>query len=167
MKTLYIVRHAKSSWEDDALSDFERPLNERGKRDAPRMGKRLKEKDLHPDVMISSSARRAFSTAKIIATALNYPEARIVEEKKLYHANEDVMLSLLKHLNDRNNTVMIFGHNPGLTDFANSLSEKKWVTDNIPTSGVIAFELPIKLWNEITFGSGKVLFFDYPKSRED
>jgi phosphohistidine phosphatase len=167
MKTLYVVRHAKSSWEYDDLSDFERPLNERGKRDAPRMAKRLKEKNVHPDLLVSSPAKRAMSTAKRMAEVLHYKPDHIVGEKKLYHANEDDLLKIAQGLNDKYEVVMLFGHNPGLTDFVNSLSAKKWVTDNIPTCGVVAFELAVSSWSELQFQTGSLLFFDYPKSKDD
>lgn len=167
MKRLYIIRHAKSSWDDDGLSDFDRPLNDRGKRDAPRMGKRLKEKDVHPNVVVSSAAKRAMSTAKRIAEILHYPEANIVRDKALYHASESQILSVLRSIRPGADVVVVVGHNPGLTDFANSLSQKKWVTDNIPTCGIAAFELPIERWTDLEFETGKLLFFDFPKSRED
>jgi phosphohistidine phosphatase len=168
MKTLYVIRHAKSSWDDTDLSDFDRPLNERGKRDAPRMGKRLKEKSVHPDLMLSSPAKRAWSTCKRIAEVLGYPEENIKADKGLYHANEDNILAILRKIDDKYNTVLIFGHNPGLTDFINSLSrDKKMKIFNIPTCGIVAFSLDVEHWNLIDYGNGKFLFFDYPKSAED
>jgi phosphohistidine phosphatase len=166
MKTLYVIRHAKSSWDNEELSDFDRPLNERGKTDAPRMGKRLKEKEVHPDLMLSSPARRAYSTSKRIAKVLGYNKENIQTENKLYHASDADILKLLTHLPDKFNTVMVFGHNPGLTDFVNLLSNKKPVTDNIPTCGVVAFEFSIQSWSEIGFGSGNLLFFDFPRSKD-
>src|SRR5688572_32706614 len=120
MKTLYVVRHAKSCWADPGQEDFERPLNDRGKRDAPRMGKRLKEKDVNPDIMLSSPAKRALSTCKRIADVLNYEKEKIKTEPDLYHANDDTILSIVQRLKDKHNIAMIFGHNPGLTDFVNS-----------------------------------------------
>jgi phosphohistidine phosphatase len=167
MKTLYVVRHAKSSWDDPDRSDFDRPLNDRGKRDAPRMGKRLKEKDIHPDLMFTSPAKRALSTCKLISKALDYPKSKIKEEQKLYHASDDDILSSVQALNDKHNIVMIFGHNPGLTEFVNSLMSEEKNIDNIPTAGVVAFELNISSWRQLTWGIGKLLFFDFPKSKED
>src|SRR6478609_6616404 len=116
MKTLYLVRHAKSSWDDIDLSDFDRPLNDRGKKDAPKMGKRLKERDIFPDVMLSSPAKRALETCKAIAKALSFPEEKITTDKRLYHASEDQLLKVVQGLKDRHDNVeviMIFGHNPG------------------------------------------------------
>jgi phosphohistidine phosphatase len=167
VKTLYIIRHAKSSWENPMMSDLDRPLNERGKRDAPRMGKRLKEKAIHPNVMISSPAKRAFGTAKRIAEALGYPKEKIKKEKSLYHGDEVGMLSAVQDINDKYEVAILFGHNPGLTDFVNSLMDGEMDIDNVPTCGVVAFELNLDHWKDAAWGKGKMLFFDYPKSKED
>src|SRR5688572_28096927 len=107
MKTIYIVRHAKSSWSNPDQADFERGLNDRGKRDAPRMGKRLKEKNVHPDLMVSSPAKRALSTAKRMAEILNYPKEKIKPDRLLYHADEETILSVIQTLNDKHNTVVL------------------------------------------------------------
>ena len=167
MKTLFIIRHAKSSWDASNVDDFERPLNERGKRDAPRMGKRIKEKEIYPDQMVSSPAKRAFSTAKKIAKVLNYPKDHIKTDRRLYHADEETILTVVRELKEKCKTVMIFGHNPGLTEFVNSLMDGQQDIDNIPTCGVVAFQFNIESWTEVDWGKGKMLFFDYPKSKED
>ncbi|HEY9006650.1 MAG TPA: histidine phosphatase family protein [Ohtaekwangia sp.] len=167
MKTLYIVRHAKSSWANPLQDDYDRPLNERGKNDAPRMGKRLKEKDIHPDLIISSPAKRAYSTAKRIAEVLKYAKEKIKTKKSLYHADEEAILSLIQGLKDKYNSVILFGHNPGLTEFVNSFQDAELDIDNVPTCGVVAFQLNIDSWKDATWGKGKMLFFDYPKSKED
>ena len=163
MKTLYIIRHAKSSWADANQPDFERGLNERGKKDAPRMGKRLKEKSIHPDLILCSSAKRAYSTAKRIAKILNYPKEKIKEDRTLYHAGEDTILSVIQELKDKHQTVLLFGHNPGLTDFVNTLMNEEGNIDNIPTCGVVAFKLQVDSWKDVCWGCGKMMFFDYPK----
>jgi len=167
VKTLFVIRHAKSSWDSKTLDDIERPLNDRGKRDAPRMGKRLKEKDIHPDLIISSPAKRAFSTAKRIAKILRYDKENIKVVGKLYHRDEDAMLEVLNKLKDKVSTVIMFGHNPGLTDFVNSIMSEEQDIDNVPTCGVVAFQFKADRWDQVTWGTGKMLFFDYPKSRED
>lgn len=168
MKTLYVIRHAKSSWEDTNLPDFDRPLNERGKRDAPRMGKRLKERLIHPDLLLSSPAKRALSTCKRIAETLGLPKDGIKTDRDLYHADEEDILSVVRRLNDKYSTVFIFGHNPGLTDFVNSLSRDEAMNiPNLPTCGVAAFSFDTDSWNKTDFGKGNFLFFDYPKSKED
>ena len=161
MKTLYIVRHAKSSWDDTSLDDFKRPLSERGEKDAPRMGKRLKEREITVDLMISSPASRALKTCHAIAKVLQYPPEKIKTEKALYHADEEVIRGILANVKNPNDVVMIFGHNPGLTEFANSLFNE--TISNIPTSGVVAGKLNIKSWSEIKAGCGELIFFDFPK----
>jgi len=167
MKKLYIVRHAKSSWAESDLSDYERPLNERGKRDAPRMGKRLKEKDFQPDLVLSSPAKRALSTARKICKAIDYNKDDIKTDKRLYHADEETILSVIHELKQKFNTVMLVGHNPGLTDFVNALSSNRLDIDNIPTCGVAAFSFPGDQWKDVAWGEGEFLFFDFPKSRDD
>ena len=167
MKTLFIIRHAKSSWDASNVDDFERPLNDRGKRDAPRMGKRFKEKDIHPGLLLSSPATRAFSTAKRIAKVLKYPKDDIKTDRRLYHADEETMLRVVRELKDNQNVVMIFGHNPGLTEFVNSLMDGQLDIDNVPTCGVVAFQFDSDSWKNVDWGKGKLLFFDYPKSKED
>lgn len=165
MKTLYLIRHAKSSWEDPYQDDFDRPLNERGEHDAPRMGKRLKEREIHPDLMLTSPAARALATCKIIAEVLGYPPENIKTDRKLYHAYEDQILSVIHKLNDNHDEVMIFAHNPGLTDFAKKLRGQPVGTGKIPTCGIVAFKLKVESWKKIQWGKGKVEFFDYPKRK--
>jgi phosphohistidine phosphatase len=164
MKTLYLIRHAKSSWTDAAASDFERALNERGKKDAPRMAKRMKEKDIYPDLIFCSPAKRTLSTAKRISEVLKYRKEKIKTDTKLYHADEETILSLIQDIKNKHDVVIIVGHNPGLTDFVNAISNVEINIDNIPTSGIVAFSLPVSSWKDVSWKSGKLLFFDYPKS---
>ncbi|HCM74856.1 MAG TPA: phosphohistidine phosphatase [Cytophagales bacterium] len=161
MKTLYLIRHAKSSWDNPDLSDFDRPLNDRGKRDAPRMGRRLKEREVTADLMLSSPAKRALTTCKEIAKVLGYSEDRIKTDRRIYHADEDVLYSVLSELDESQQVVMLYGHNPGFTSFANSLFNEYIM--NIPTCGIVAGNLNIDSWKAIKAGCGKMLFFDFPK----
>jgi phosphohistidine phosphatase len=169
MKKLFLIRHAKSSWDDPGMDDFVRPLNERGKKDAPRMGKRLKEKGITPDIMISSPATRALDTCKAIAKVLGYPLEKIKIDKRLYHASEEQLLKVVQELKDRpkdeEEIVLLFGHNPGLTDFANELLNEN--IDNIPTCGIVAAKLTIKNWKDAKFGCGQMEFLDFPKNKTD
>ena len=165
MKTLLLLRHAKSSWDDPSLSDFDRPLNDRGKRDAPRMAKRLKEKDILIDLMITSPAKRTYATCLKIAEALNFPKDKIKLAEKLYHASEDTMLDIIRKINDHHTTVMLFGHNPGLTDFVNSVTNNNIL--NVPTCGVAACDFPVTSWKEVGWGKGELTFYDYPKNKEN
>lgn len=165
MKTIYLVRHAKSSWDDSSLHDFDRPLNERGKNDAPRMGKRLRKRNIIPDLIISSSAKRARSTARRIAEALGYPNKEIQLTDTLYYAEPEVILSVIHRLPDRYNPVMLIGHNPGLTDFVNHFLGVR--IDNVPTCGVAAAQFDVRSWKEVGEVQGRFLFFDYPKQQDE
>ena len=160
MKTLYLVRHAKSSWKQPELSDFERPLNKRGKNDAPFMGKLLSDKGVNPALIISSPAKRAAATAKIIASEINYPKDEIAFDENIYDAMGRGLLEIISGIDEKYNSAMLFGHNPGLTVLQNNLSGH--FVDNIPTSGVVALEFNSS-WSDIELNSAKFLFFEYPK----
>lgn len=147
------------------LKDEDRPLNERGQRDAPRMAKRLKEKNVVPDLMITSPATRTVSTCRIIGQILNYPEENIIAVPELYHASEEDILYVVQTLNDKHDEVFIFGHNPGLTEFSNRLMNENIA--NVPTCGVVACQLNIDHWRNTGWDTGKILFFDFPKSKAD
>lgn len=164
MKALYLIRHAKSSWDNPGLSDFDRPLNDRGQRDAPRMGKQLKEREVAPDLMLSSPAKRAITTCKEIAKILGYEKDRIKTDKRIYHADEEELLQVLSELSENQEVVVLVGHNPGFTNFANSLFKEHIM--NIPTCGIVAGKLKIKSWKEIKAGCGKLEFFDFPKKHK-
>jgi phosphohistidine phosphatase len=160
MKTLYLVRHAKSSWKQPELSDFERPLNKRGKNDAPLMGKILSDKGVNPALIVSSPAKRASTTAEKIAYEINYPKGKIVFDENIYEASGRSLMEIISRTEEKFNSLMMFGHNPGLTVLQNNLSGH--FVDNIPTSGVVALQFNSK-WSEIRLNSGKFLFFEYPK----
>src|SRR5688500_9586686 len=165
MKTLFLLRHAKSSWDEPFQEDFDRPLNKRGRDDAPRMAKRLKERDIQPDLMLSSPAQRAISTCMLIAEKAGYNTSLIHTDSRLYHASEDQLLKIIHELNDASDEVMIVAHNPGLTDFVNRLNIEPF-TDNIPTCGVVSIKLPVASWKDVKWRKGEVSFFDYPKKSQ-
>ncbi|MDQ3019312.1 MAG: histidine phosphatase family protein [Bacteroidota bacterium] len=160
-RNLYLIRHAKSSWDYPELKDHDRPLNKRGKNDAPFMAKILKKKAVKPDLILSSTAIRAFEYAKIIADELDYKKKNIIATKDLYMADENDMLNFVKEIDDENKTVFLIGHNPDITSFANSLCNHN--LDNIPTSGIFCVEFDTDKWSEIDFGKGKFKSFNYPK----
>jgi len=166
MKKIYLVRHAKSSWDSVEMDDFDRPLNERGEKDAPHTAKLLKHRNVVPDRMITSPANRALSTCLVFAKTLEFDKKSIKKETMLYHASPDILLEVLKSLpeykNDDSEVVFLFGHNPGITEFANNLLTV--AIDNIPTCGVVAATLNIETWKEISFGCGQMDSFDYPKN---
>ncbi|MFT5659899.1 MAG: phosphohistidine phosphatase [Sulfurimonas sp.] len=159
MKKIYIIRHAKSSWKDMDLEDFDRPLNKRGELNAPLMGKRLKKKSVVPDIILSSSALRAKTTAKMIAKELQYSQ-KIVFKDDMYHTNVIFLHKMLKHLDDKHTTVFLFGHNSELNMLAEYYVD---LEENIPTCGIVEIEFSSKKWSGISSKNATLLSFDYPK----
>lgn len=162
MKTLILVRHAKSSWDAVGLDDAERPLNERGKKDAPQMARRLKDKKIDVDIFISSPAKRACKTAKYFAEEYGLDKKEILIVNKLYGASTGSFLEVVTQLEDKYKTATIFSHNPGITEFANTLTSVH--VDNVPTSGIFAVQINTNTWGEFTKAEKNFLFFDYPKN---
>ena len=135
MKRLYVIRHAKSSWNNPVLTDFERPLNKRGKQNAPFMGKRLKESEVQPDFFLASPAKRALKTAKTIAKEIDFPKKHIVTDESIYLAGVSTLLTVIRNIDDSCHQVILVGHNPGLTELAEYLTNQRF--DNIPTCGIV------------------------------
>jgi phosphohistidine phosphatase len=160
MKTLFLVRHAKSSRDDTAMPDKDRPLNDRGKRDAPKMGERLAKRDVKPNLILSSPARRALKTAEIIAKKLDYKLKDIVVDDRLYAVEADDLLRVIRRLGDKLERVMLFGHNPELTELAHRLSSK---ITHMPTCAVAEFTFGAKSWSYIGKGKPTRVTLDYPK----
>ncbi|HEY6627028.1 MAG TPA: histidine phosphatase family protein [Ignavibacteriaceae bacterium] len=160
MKTLYLARHAKSYWKDQSIPDFDRPLNSRGKRDAPFMGEVLKDKKVKPDLIISSPAKRTKKTAIEIASKIGYSEKKILYNEELYEASSNTIIKVLNKIDEKYNSVMIFAHNPGLTLLNNHISNN--YIENIPTCGIVALQLD-KKWNELGKNTCKFRYFEYPK----
>jgi phosphohistidine phosphatase len=154
----------KSSWKDKDLPDIERPLNRRGKEDAPVMATRIREAGIRPSLILSSPAHRAWTTAKVIAREISYPAEFLQREAELYLADVDTLLELLERQDNKFNSIMIVGHNPGLTEFANYLLPN--LTDNIPTGGVVSLNIETDDWNLRDRAPGKLLVFDYPKNQQ-
>jgi len=161
MKMLCLIRHAKSSWKFPKLQDFDRPLNKRGRSDAPFMGALLKKKKIVPDQIISSPAIRAITTARIIAEELDYPNNKIIEMRDLYGATTDDLLKVAQGVEQKVKSLFLVGHNFDITHFAVKLSDK--VIDNIPTCGIFSIGFDIVSWSEIDYGKGIFRFFEYPK----
>ena len=161
MKTLYVVRHAKSSWKYPDLDDFERPLNKRGRKSAPIMGKILKKLKATPQLVISSPANRAAMTARIIAAAINYPLENIRYSETIYEFSENTLIQVAKQIDDAVNKAMVVGHNPAINGLANYIGDKP--IGNIPTCGAICVELDISSWANISAHCGKLKFFEFPK----
>ena len=149
MKSIYLIRHAKSSWGDFTVPDFDRTLNERGLRDAPEMAKRLLHRKIVPDAFVSSPAKRAKKTCKIFCETMDVDSSKIIFIEDLYHASIETYQKLISALSNDYKKVAIFSHNPGITDFANTLCKGVHI-DNIPTCGIFAVEADIKEWKDMT-----------------
>ncbi len=161
MLTLFLCRHAKSSWAEPGLNDKDRPLNERGKNDAPMMGRMLQNREENPDLIISSPAVRAFKTAKLISGELGYSQRDIVVDTNLYMPGVNDFISVLKKCSKKYKTIMLFSHNYGITDFANYISGSD--IENIPTCGIVKIRFDFGNWESIKKEKGKLEYFIYPK----
>ena len=163
MKSLLLIRHAKSSWADIAQKDFDRPLNERGKKDASAMAKHLhKEKKIVLDAILSSPAKRTLSTAKFFASEFDVSKKHIKEIQELYEASiEDFNMAVL-NIDDNYNTVALFAHNPGITAFSNILTNIR--VDDMPTCAVFALHINTDSWKDFKTAEKEFWFFDYPKN---
>lgn len=162
MKSLYIIRHAKSSWGDFSLPDFERPLNDRGKKDAPMMARRLLNDNISIDAFISSPAKRALKTCKEFCKEFKQPEERIIVLDDLYHATVEIFYNVVNAIDDKYESAAIFSHNPGITNFVNSLGLDVKI-DNMPTCSIFGVALLSDNWSAFAKGDKKYLFFQYPK----
>jgi len=162
MKTLLLVRHAKSDWGNPALEDFDRPLNERGKRDAPAMARRLLDKNINIDAIISSPAKRAAKTAKAFAESYDLKKSRLQFKEELYMAGPAAFTAVIESADEKFESIAVFSHNPGITDFANELTNAR--IDNIPTCGVFAIKINTDTWKNFRNAPKEFWFFDYPKA---
>ena len=165
MKTLLLVRHAKSSWDDFTLSDFERPLNDRGKNDAPKMAKRLRKRSIKIDAFISSPAKRAKKTAQYFIKEFDMKEDDIIFISSLYDASVSDFNAAIKTIDDKYDNVALFSHNPGITQFANELVSGADI-DNMPTCSVFAVKADVDKWKDFSKSKKEFLFFDYPKKEK-
>lgn len=164
MKTLALVRHAKSSWDDPSLSDFDRPLNARGKRDAPFMAHVLQKYGLVDARWISSPANRAYTTAQHMAKVLEKPTASIQTDERLYHAWTDTLLTVIREQKRDLDHLVLFAHNPGLTEMVNRIAPVR--LDNLPTCGIFVVTFATEDWSAIEYGSGSFVALDYPKNHQ-
>ncbi len=164
-KRLLLIRHAKSDWGNPSIHDFDRPLNKRGNAAAPEMAQRMTNQKIYPDLIVSSPALRALTTAKYFASEWGIAESKIQTNKNIYEASIKHLLSVVSQFDKEYDTIALFGHNPGLTDFANYLSDVNIY--NMPTCSIVLLEFPFEDWNLVSGSTAKVLLFDYPKSGED
>jgi phosphohistidine phosphatase len=162
-KRITLLRHAKSSWKDEAMTDYERPLNKRGERDASMMGKRFVSRGARPSLIMTSTAKRARRTAKLIAREIGYPIEFIHGEKELYLASPEQILKVIAEQDNTFNNIILVGHNPGITELVNRLSDAH--IDNIPTCGVATLEAELKDWSKLDGARCHLDNFDYPRNR--
>ncbi|RYY56490.1 MAG: histidine phosphatase family protein [Chitinophagaceae bacterium] len=165
MKQLLLVRHAKSSWADFSVADFDRPLNERGKRDAPVMAARLLEKKIPIDLFVSSPAKRARKTAEIFCKSYGRDKDLIHFIDELYLAEPPVFFEVISRLPDAHKSIALFSHNNGITDFANQLTSAR--IDELPTCGIFAIKADIRSWKDFRNAPKEFWFTDYPKATEE
>lgn len=164
MKTLLLIRHAKSAWDDPSLSDVERTLTARGKSDAKLIAKRLLEKSIDIDSFVSSTAKRAKKTAKIFMEEFEKNKKKLQLVPSLYEASVQDFYEAVESFNDKDKTVAVFSHNPGITEFVNSLNCAP--VYDMPTCSVFAVNIKTKHWKDFREAKKEFLFFDYPKNEE-
>ena len=162
MKTLYLLRHAKSSWNFDELSDQERPLNDRGRDDAPMMGKALAKRHIRPDIMVSSPAVRAMSTAVLVAREMQFSHDKIAIEPGIYGADVEELLAIIRGLPDAANSALLVGHNPTITETVNGLSPSPLT--EMPTEAVVCLRFECARWAEVSKVNAEFYFYDYPRN---
>lgn len=163
MKTLYLMRHAKSSWSFDDLSDQQRPLNDRGRDDAPLMGQALAKRNTKLDLLVSSPAVRALSTAALVAHELEYPAEKIEVAETIYEATVPDLLAVVRQLPDAADSVLLVGHNNTLTDFANLLSPSE--IPEMPTAAIVCLKFSTDQWTQADRANAEYYFFDKPKNQ--
>lgn len=163
MLRLILFRHGKSSWDDPAGDDFSRPLAPRGLRSVPEMGRRLARRGQLPELIVSSTAVRALSTARAVAREIGYREEGIVASSDLYLASPDTILAVIHRVPASARTLMVVGHNPGLTELANMLGDVR--LDNMPTAGMLCAEFDVQEWGSIELARSRFAWYDYPKKR--
>ena len=163
MKTLTIIRHAKSDWGSPGLGDHDRPLNFRGDRDAPRMGSFLNEKGISPEVVLSSTALRAITTAQIITQKLGFPSDSITEMREIYLASVTKLLEIVSQIDEDVDSAMMFGHNPGFHDLTCELVGSYNAVENFPTCSVACLKIHTDTWGEIGGGDAEIIAHFYPR----
>ncbi|MCA8832034.1 SixA phosphatase family protein [Hymenobacter pini] len=163
MKTLYLMRHAKSSWNFDDLTDKQRPLNDRGRDDAPLMGQALAKRNIRLDLLVSSPAVRAMSTAALVANELEYPTDKIKVIEAIYEASVPDLLAVVRQLPDTAGSVLLVGHNNTITEFANLLSPSE--IPEMPTAAIVCLKFATEQWAQIDRANAEYYFFDKPKNQ--
>lgn len=164
MKTLYIMRHAKSSWKFEELSDHDRPLNKRGRTDAPLMGQELAANNAKPQLILSSPAVRALTTATLVARELDYDADDIAIDDRIYGASAAELLEIVREAPANVDSMVIVGHNESISEFANLLSPKH--LSRMPTAGVVALRFDCEDWPGVNRSNAGLLFYDVPNNHK-
>jgi len=164
MKRLTLIRHGKSSWDDESIADMDRPLNERGLANAPEMGKRLALQGFQPELLLCSPARRTLDTAHLLARETGFPPDHIEVINRLYLASVAELLAIVRLLDDHVDDVWLVGHNPDLLDFANQLTDQP--IEKLPTCGVFSAEFDTGTWRKLAMGTGRRVLYDTPKQHQ-
>lgn len=162
MRTLYLVRHAKSSWGNPGLRDHDRPLNDRGLHDAPKMAQMLASQGVVPDLLVSSPAKRALTTALFFAEAFNIEPREVQKDPNIYEAFPQEILRIISELPESAKTVLLFGHNPTFTEVANRFAEDDFI-ENVPTCGVVKITSSADSWKAFYEGNSKIAACYFPK----
>lgn len=162
MKILYLMRHAKSSWSFDDLSDEQRPLNDRGRDDAPRMGQALAKRDIKLDLLVSSTAVRALTTAALVAKEIDYNHEQIRVLPGIYEASLDMLLSVIHELPDEADSVLLVGHNPTITDVVNHLAPSP-LSEDMATAAIASLHFQTEHWADVSKANAELYFFDRPR----
>jgi phosphohistidine phosphatase len=162
MKTLYLMRHAKSSWGFEDLTDEQRPLNGRGREDAPRMGQALAKRNTKLDMLLASTAVRSLTTAALVAKEIDYPHGQIVVRPEIYHANVEELLHVVRELPDEAQSVLLVGHNNTITELANLLLPQP-LSEEMPTAGIACLHFQTDSWALVDRANAELYFFDRPR----
>ena len=164
MKSLYLMRHAKSSWSFEDLTDEQRPLNGRGREDAPRMGQALVKRNIKLDLLLSSAAVRALTTAALVAKEIDYAHERIVVRPEIYHADVQTLLDIVRSCPDEADSVLLVGHNNTISEFANLLSPGA-LHEEMPTAGIVCLHIQVDRWADVDQSKTEFYFFDRPRDK--
>lgn len=163
MKQITFVRHAKSDWGEEFAQDIDRHLSARGLKDAYVMSEWFAKNQTKPDLILSSPAIRAYSTALIFARNLTISAEEIQFESRIYEAEESTLLTVIQQQSEENSQLLVFGHNPGFTNLCNHLSEDIFF-DNLPTCAMVSYQFQAKQWKDIRPKTGKLIFYEFPKN---
>lgn len=160
MKTIYLIRHSKSSWQNPKWTDQQRPLDKRGKRDAPLMACIMLLKEKKPELLISSHAKRAWTTAKMFQRIFMANKKELIKDPRIYHSNQEDIVEIIREIPPEFKVVYLFGHNPVMTTLVNSLGAN---IDNVPTTGIVRVDANIEDWQRWNLATAKIVAFYYPK----